>query len=241
MEVNFNITLVLKYLISAMILNLILRTTWMLSISPNIINFFGRPELFLFVIGALEIFRRGLWNFFRVEREHLANLGQFKAVHSLNLPNDASKFDIDNDCHFKFEQEVKSDFVWVDTESKRLITISEKQPDEEEKKRDEEEGKVNIQHNNKKIFVDYNIKFIKEDLIKISKPPFPLENWLNEAKVISEYLKKNIRNIQIVYENDSQKKTLQEIIDRSVIKKIEKFPQPKFKKPIKRNKFLEKY
>ena len=59
-----------------MLLNMILRFTWILSISPNIPNLIGLDNSeFVFMISALEIFRRFLWNFIRVEKEHIVNVG----------------------------------------------------------------------------------------------------------------------------------------------------------------------
>ncbi|KAM0006590.1 hypothetical protein Hdeb2414_s0023g00629541 [Helianthus debilis subsp. tardiflorus] len=40
----------------------------------------------IFIVASLEIVRRGLWNFFRVENEHLNNVGKFRAVKSIPLP-----------------------------------------------------------------------------------------------------------------------------------------------------------
>ncbi|KAI3776965.1 hypothetical protein L1987_46758 [Smallanthus sonchifolius] len=38
------------------------------------------------LVACLEIIRRGLWNFFRLENEHLNNVGKFRAVKSVPLP-----------------------------------------------------------------------------------------------------------------------------------------------------------
>lgn len=52
----------------------------MLTLSPNIASLFGNSNLLTFVTGSLEIIRRGIWNLLRVEREHLANCNEFKAI-----------------------------------------------------------------------------------------------------------------------------------------------------------------
>lgn len=65
-----------------------MRLAWVVSISPDIINKIVRPELSTWVIGLIEIIRRSVWNFLRVEKEHLANVGSFKAVPDLQLPYD---------------------------------------------------------------------------------------------------------------------------------------------------------
>ena len=35
--------------------------------------------------GLLEIFRRFVWNFFRLENEHLNNCGEFRAVRDISI------------------------------------------------------------------------------------------------------------------------------------------------------------
>jgi len=36
-------------------------------------------------LGFLEVFRRFIWNFFRLENEHLNNCGQFRAVRDISI------------------------------------------------------------------------------------------------------------------------------------------------------------
>ena len=68
-----------------MILNIILRMSWTLSISPEITA--GIPnKWFVFIISGLEIFRRFLWNFIRVEKEHVVNVGEFRVVEHIEFP-----------------------------------------------------------------------------------------------------------------------------------------------------------
>ncbi|KRX09505.1 hypothetical protein PPERSA_12248 [Pseudocohnilembus persalinus] len=71
-----------------MINNLILRCTWVLSISPNtaVALGFHNKLLFTFMISFLEMFRRCQWNFLRVEKEHIKNQMAYKAVEDLSLP-----------------------------------------------------------------------------------------------------------------------------------------------------------
>ena len=52
----------------------------MLTISPDIALIFGNSNLLTFVTGSVEIIRRGIWNLLRVEREHLNNCVEFKAI-----------------------------------------------------------------------------------------------------------------------------------------------------------------
>jgi hypothetical protein len=64
-------------------LNLLMRLAWTLTLSPAIIAMFGDKNLVTLVTGSIEIIRRGIWNLFRVEKEHLANCVEFKAIPDL--------------------------------------------------------------------------------------------------------------------------------------------------------------
>jgi EXS family len=63
-------------------INVILRFSW-------IVNTVGLPlgsQVLGFMSGALEVYRRFQWNFFRLENEHLNNCGQFRAIKEIPLP-----------------------------------------------------------------------------------------------------------------------------------------------------------
>ncbi|KAJ9708065.1 hypothetical protein PVL29_000228 [Vitis rotundifolia] len=66
-------------------LNLVLRLAWLQTVLHS--NFEGVDYrvtgLFL---AALEVIRRGQWNFYRLENEHLNNAGKFRAVKTVPLP-----------------------------------------------------------------------------------------------------------------------------------------------------------
>ncbi|KAF8012951.1 hypothetical protein BT93_I0959 [Corymbia citriodora subsp. variegata] len=70
----------------AMVLNVILRFAWM----QNILGFRETPFLhrtaLTAIVASLEIIRRGIWNFFRLENEHLNNVGKYRAFKSVPLP-----------------------------------------------------------------------------------------------------------------------------------------------------------
>lgn len=69
------------------VVNLFLRATWVLSISPDICTVFGiKNELFILLVGTLEMMRRFLNNFLKMEKEHITNLRTFKAVQDLKYP-----------------------------------------------------------------------------------------------------------------------------------------------------------
>jgi len=87
-----------EYHLIAIVLNLVMRLAWALSISPDIVSQVIRPELVSFGVGFVEIIRRSVWNFLRlvyfrlfhcilrVEKEHLANVGNFRVVQDMKLP-----------------------------------------------------------------------------------------------------------------------------------------------------------
>lgn len=66
----------------AMALNILLRFAWM----QTVLNFKVslHRETLAAIVASLEIIRRGIWNFFRLENEHLNNVGKFRA--SIPLP-----------------------------------------------------------------------------------------------------------------------------------------------------------
>ncbi|KAL3723297.1 hypothetical protein ACJRO7_035478 [Eucalyptus globulus] len=70
----------------AMVLNVILRLAWM----QNILGIREAPFLhktaLTAIVASLEIIRRGIWNFFRLENEHLNNVGKYRAFKSVPLP-----------------------------------------------------------------------------------------------------------------------------------------------------------
>ncbi|CAL4950941.1 unnamed protein product [Urochloa decumbens] len=66
-------------------LNLVLRLAWLQTvIHPNFGSLDSRATSFF--LAALEVIRRGHWNFYRLENEHLNNAGKFRAVKTVPLP-----------------------------------------------------------------------------------------------------------------------------------------------------------
>ncbi|KAK9107237.1 hypothetical protein Syun_023248 [Stephania yunnanensis] len=66
-------------------LNLVLRLAWLQTVlHSNFANVDYRVTGLFFA--ALEVIRRGQWNFYRLENEHLNNAGKFRAVKTVPLP-----------------------------------------------------------------------------------------------------------------------------------------------------------
>ncbi|MCO5593008.1 hypothetical protein L7F22_047012 [Adiantum nelumboides] len=70
---------------ASMFLNAILRFAWLQSITQ--IEFFGVNRQFTdWFFASLEVIRRVHWNFYRLENEHLNNVGNFRATKAIPLP-----------------------------------------------------------------------------------------------------------------------------------------------------------
>ncbi|KAK6159919.1 hypothetical protein DH2020_003300 [Rehmannia glutinosa] len=69
----------------AMVLNVLLRLAWMQTVM-GITIFSLHRQTVVTIVASLEIIRRGLWNFFRLENEHLNNVGKYRAFKSVPLP-----------------------------------------------------------------------------------------------------------------------------------------------------------
>ncbi|KAF5454752.1 hypothetical protein F2P56_024396 [Juglans regia] len=69
----------------AMVLNVVLRFAWLQTVLGFKVSFLHRESL-ITIVACLEIIRRGIWNFFRLENEHLNNVGKYRAFKSVPLP-----------------------------------------------------------------------------------------------------------------------------------------------------------
>ncbi|KAJ6800569.1 phosphate transporter PHO1-3 [Iris pallida] len=66
-------------------LNLVLRLAWLQTVLHS--NFGSLDyRVISFFLAALEVIRRGHWNFYRLENEHLNNAGKYRAVKTVPLP-----------------------------------------------------------------------------------------------------------------------------------------------------------
>ncbi|CAK7340292.1 unnamed protein product [Dovyalis caffra] len=79
----------------AMVLNVLLRFAWLQTVLNFQVSFLHAQSL-IAIVASLEIIRRGLWNFFRLENEHLHNVGKYRAFKSVPLPFD---YNVDEDKH----------------------------------------------------------------------------------------------------------------------------------------------
>ena len=75
-----------KIYVIAMVLNFFGRFAWVLTISPEVVYRFIRPEFFSMIIYLIEMLRRGMWNFFRIELKHIDLCEQFQIGIKVDLP-----------------------------------------------------------------------------------------------------------------------------------------------------------
>lgn len=69
-----------------LVTNIFLRFIWILSLSPEVVFSFIRPEFFSLMIFSMEVIRRGIWNFIRMEYEHIKKCKEFRVTADLELP-----------------------------------------------------------------------------------------------------------------------------------------------------------
>ncbi|KAI3462918.1 hypothetical protein Pfo_019581 [Paulownia fortunei] len=70
----------------AIVVNILLRLVWMqLILDFNEAPFLHRKAM-VALVACLEILRRGIWNFFRLENEHFNNVEKYRAFKSVPLP-----------------------------------------------------------------------------------------------------------------------------------------------------------
>lgn len=74
----------------AIVEDFVLRFAWAIGFSLTE-NHLISGDILTSILGPLEVFRRFIWNFFRLENEHLNNCGKFRAVRDISIaPIDSS-------------------------------------------------------------------------------------------------------------------------------------------------------
>ena len=83
-----------SYYYAAILFNVILRYIWIVNVFLQFRSYSAEyTDLIGFIFGLIEIFRRFIWNFFRLENEHLNNCGQFRAVRNISIVPISETFD----------------------------------------------------------------------------------------------------------------------------------------------------
>lgn len=73
-----------KWYYFCIIEDFVLRFGWTLNLSLTRVGAIP-PDVMTLVLAPSEIFRRFLWNFYRLENEHLNNCGEFRAVRDISI------------------------------------------------------------------------------------------------------------------------------------------------------------
>ena len=75
---------IIYYLIA--LYDFILRFFWLLTISPEVLGTFFRPETLSIILNSFEITRRGCWNFLKVENKHIDISKEFRVSNDVEFP-----------------------------------------------------------------------------------------------------------------------------------------------------------
>lgn len=73
-----------KYYYISIVQDLLLRFGWTLNLSLTEVGAIP-ADLITLVLAPCEIFRRFVWNYYRLENEHLNNCGEFRAVRDISI------------------------------------------------------------------------------------------------------------------------------------------------------------
>lgn len=103
----------------AVAINLIFRCSWTLTISPSVLVLIPKSTFLPFLTGFIEILRRCMWNFFRVEKEHVANCCEFviakenpdKLVDKLNIMHVKSEFTGEDDTVIEYIKVADDEYI----------------------------------------------------------------------------------------------------------------------------------
>jgi hypothetical protein len=121
----------------AILINLLIRFVWVIYIPASGPTFILRS----FIAGLLEMLRRVLWNFIRLENEHLGNMDQYRVTREVPLP-----YSIDDLAHSDNEEDMDEDGVserksWRSRRKTRTAMDVQRQQDEAENN-----GRVQAHH-----------------------------------------------------------------------------------------------
>ena len=75
---------IIYYLIA--LYDFVLRFFWLLTISPEVLGTFFRPETLSIILNSFEITRRGCWNFLKVENKHIDISKEFRVSNDVEFP-----------------------------------------------------------------------------------------------------------------------------------------------------------
>uniref|UniRef100_A0A8C8HE46 Xenotropic and polytropic retrovirus receptor 1 n=1 Tax=Oncorhynchus tshawytscha TaxID=74940 RepID=A0A8C8HE46_ONCTS len=73
------------YYYCAILEDVLLRFAWTIPLSLSTTSAPSAADIVATILAPLEVFRRFVWNFFRLENEHLNNCGEFRAVRDISV------------------------------------------------------------------------------------------------------------------------------------------------------------
>nr|XP_046176853.1 xenotropic and polytropic retrovirus receptor 1 homolog [Oncorhynchus gorbuscha] len=73
------------YYYCAILEDVLLRFAWTIPLSLSTASAPSAADIVATILAPLEVFRRFVWNFFRLENEHLNNCGEFRAVRDISV------------------------------------------------------------------------------------------------------------------------------------------------------------
>ena len=85
-----------KYYYLAIVVNFLFRCSWVMTISNGVNPFGMQKEVFNLIFGFIEMLRRSIWNFMRVEKEYIFNTNLYKLYEDIRLPYEIKKENINS-------------------------------------------------------------------------------------------------------------------------------------------------
>jgi len=110
---------------AAMIANVSIRFVWIIYSPESSVDY----PLRNFIAGALEMLRRVLWNFFRVENEHIGHADQYRVTRDIPLPYSFDHGDDQDDSDDDGPPSRKSTSSWLGRQRDRTEVEEQANPD----------------------------------------------------------------------------------------------------------------
>jgi len=112
----------------SIVLDLILRFMWTLTLAPAVVDLFTNQIIFTTFLAIFEVFRRAIWNIFRLENEQIANVGKYRTVHE--IPSLVLAGENDNDpeeyIDFNYMKSLRNDEIpMLGNNNKNVISATE--------------------------------------------------------------------------------------------------------------------
>jgi hypothetical protein len=96
----------------SIVTNILFRYIWIINIFIQFTTIFAEySDLIGFLFAFIEIFRRFIWNHFRLENEHLNNCGQFRAVRDISIVPNIIDQNISNEDQNNINRRIKTETI----------------------------------------------------------------------------------------------------------------------------------